>query len=192
MSSDYIDICYDLMKPYTYMLYLTYLLPCELESHTSRGDYNCTKKICWLCFPVEFFFPLCNLRSIVKERIFSRNLTKTRCILIQHFQQHYPLFNLKINCKKKEKKNRWKEGKFIVHVYTNEGLISLVISCFFVPRNWGAPAFLLKTLKWGNGLKRPAIRLGGSPFRQSLIFWWEKWVSGRGCCCWAASASTTT
>ncbi len=102
------------------------------------------KKICWLCFPVEFFFPLCYLRSIVKERIFCRNLTKTRCILIQHFQQHYPLFNLKINCKKKEKKNWWKEGKFIVHVYTKEGLISWSFHVSLCLGTGGLPPFFSK------------------------------------------------
>jgi len=167
VSSDYIDICYDLMKPYTYMLYLTYLLPCELESHTSRGDYNCTKKNCWLWFPVDFYFFFPLLFAIHCQRIFSRNLTKMRCILIQHFQQHhYPLFNLKINCEKKEKKNWWKEGKFIVHVYTKERLISWsfhVSLCL----GTGAPALLLKTLKWGMALRQPFDLV--DPFRQSLM-----------------------
>ncbi len=88
VSSDYIDICSGLMKPYI----STYLLPCELEAHTSRGDYNCTEKYCWLWFPWIIFSPL--LFAVHCQRILSRNLKKTRCILIQHFPHNIVLSSI--------------------------------------------------------------------------------------------------
>jgi len=190
VSSDYIDICYDLMKPYTCMLYLTYLLPCELESHTSsRGDYNCTKKKLLVVLSCRVFFsPLlfavhCQGKNILqkpyKDEMYLNTTLPTTLSSLQ--------FENKLQ--KEREEELMKRRKIYCPCLHKRRADLLVISCFFVPRNWGAPAFLLKTLKWGMALKDQPFDLV-DPFRQSLIFWWEKWVSGRGCC-WAASASTT-
>jgi hypothetical protein len=62
----------------------------------------------------------------------------------------------------------------------------LVISCFFVPRNWGAPAFLLKTLKWGMALKDQPFDLV-DPFRQIFdllmreVGFWERLLLSSKC-----------